>query len=201
MLEVPDAAHDHGHAVLVGGGDDLFVPDRSAGVQRPPSRRPRRPRRARPGTGRRRPRRRRCPRVSSPTSRARMTAMRAESTRFICPAPTPTTWSARGQHDGVGLGVLGDAPGESERRHLGRGGRALRHDPQRGRVEIDEIGVLEQQSADHAPRLVALAPDSPAARTAAGRRGTSSSFAGAPRARPARMPARRGSRAGCRTAP
>ena len=33
------------------------------------------------------------PRVSSPSSRARMTAIRAESTRFIWPAPTPITWS------------------------------------------------------------------------------------------------------------
>src|SRR5262250_84823 len=31
------------------------------------------------------------PAVSRPLARARMTAMRAESTRFICPAPTPTT--------------------------------------------------------------------------------------------------------------
>src|SRR5881296_3167753 len=33
------------------------------------------------------------PAVSSPLSRARITARRAESTRFIWPAPTPTTWS------------------------------------------------------------------------------------------------------------
>ena len=32
------------------------------------------------------------PAVSRPTSRARITAKRAESTRFIWPAPTPTTW-------------------------------------------------------------------------------------------------------------
>ena len=34
------------------------------------------------------------PSVARPSSRARMTARRAESTRFIWPAPTPTTWSA-----------------------------------------------------------------------------------------------------------
>ena len=46
------------------------------------------------------------PSVASPASRARITASCAESTRFIWPAPTPTTWSAVGSTIALDLACL-----------------------------------------------------------------------------------------------
>ena len=60
VLEVAHAGEDHGEPVLVGGGDDLFVLDRAAGLDDRPWRPPWRSRRRRRGTGRRRRRRRPC---------------------------------------------------------------------------------------------------------------------------------------------
>ena len=63
------------------------------------------------------------PVVSSPSSRARMTAMRAESTRFICPAPTPTTWSAVASTIALDLACLATRQAKRSAAQLRLGGR------------------------------------------------------------------------------
>ena len=77
--------------VLVGGGDDLFVLHRAAGLDDGGGPGAARSRRGRRGTGRTR---RRPPPCPSGAARAFRAAKRAASTRLICPAPTPTVCTA-----------------------------------------------------------------------------------------------------------
>ena len=55
--------------------------------------------------------------------------MRAESTRLICPAPTPSGHAVPAEHDGVGLDELGHAPGEQQILQLRVGRAWLRSRP------------------------------------------------------------------------
>jgi hypothetical protein len=94
MAEVPHAGEHHRHAVLVGGGDDLLVAHRAAGLDdrrdavvaalSMPSR-----------NGKKASEAITAPRTSRPACSALMAAMRAELTRLICPAPTPTVCRSR----------------------------------------------------------------------------------------------------------
>jgi hypothetical protein len=59
-----------------------------------------------------------------------MLAMRAESMRLIWPAPTPMRHAVLAEHDGVGLDVLGDLPGEQQVLQLLLRRLLLRHDLQ-----------------------------------------------------------------------
>ena len=101
---------------------DLVVAHRAARLDDGDARPPWPPRRRRRGTGRTRRRRARDP---ASGARAFETAMRTESTRDICPAPTPSVRPPAGEHDGVRLDVLADAPGEVESAQLRRRRRAL----------------------------------------------------------------------------
>ena len=90
---VPEVAHageHHRDAALVGGGDHLVVAHRAARLDHAGWRRHRPPRRGRRGTGRRRRSRPPSRAATGRRSAALMLAMRAESTRLIWPAPTPS---------------------------------------------------------------------------------------------------------------
>ena len=202
VVEVADPADDHRHPVLVGGGDDLVVPDRAARVQRPPSPRPWRPRPGRPGTGRTRRSRRPLPRGrESHFARAHDGDARGVHAVHL-PGPDADHLIRGRQHDGVGLGVLGDAPREPRAppsrprwarawtRRAARTGRGRRRS-----ASWSSRPPITLRASSHARRILGSRARE------AGRCGIASWSVGALRARPRRTPARRGSRAGCRTAP
>ena len=137
VAEMPDAGKYHGDALLVRRGDDFGVAHAAAGLDDRRARRPARRRRGRRGTGRTHRRRRPSPRASSPAFCALIEAMRAESTRLICPAPTPSVLAAAAEHDRVRLHELRDAPREQrDRRARCASGARLRHDLELGRVDV-----------------------------------------------------------------
>ena len=107
MPEVPHAGEDHRQAVLVAGGDDLVVLHRAAGLDD----------RGHAGCAAASTLSRNGKNASDASTRALQrgrapssTAIRTESTRLICPAPTPDHAACRcAQHDRVGLDVLAHA--------------------------------------------------------------------------------------------
>ena len=131
MAEVAAAGEDHGHAVLVAGGDGLVVAPRAAGLDDRGD--------ARgggdvgavaereEGVGGEH-------RALGLARRPCSTAIRTESSRLIWPAPTPTSWPSLGQHDRVRLHRLADPPGEGQRRALGLGRRRV------GSATVPEAG-------------------------------------------------------------
>ena len=129
--EVADAGEHHRDAALVGGGDHFVVAHRAARLDHARRRRRRRRRRGRRGTGRTRRDATTEPGSDRPAFSALIAAMRAESTRLIWPAPTPSVMPSRAEDDRVGLDELGHAPGEQQvvRAAAGVGAR-LRHDLQ-----------------------------------------------------------------------
>ena len=126
VTEVAEAGEDHGDALFVGGRDDFRVAHRAAGLDHrggagfaSTSRPSRNGKKASDATTE--------PGIARPAFSALIAAMRAESTRLIWPAPTPMVWrpSLWQVDDGVGLDVLGDAPGKEHVGNLSlRWGRA-----------------------------------------------------------------------------
>ena len=72
------------------------------------------------------------PASERPAFAALIAAMRAESTRLIWPAPTPSVRPVAAIHDRVGFHELGHAPGEQQVARLLRRRRALGHDLELG---------------------------------------------------------------------
>ena len=130
VLEVAFAGEDHGDAVLVGGGDDLVVAHRAAGLDdcRDARRRPRR--RGRRGTGRtRRWRTRR----RGPDRRPSRPRCAPASTPVLLAGADADGLAVLDQHDGVGRHPRHDPPRQLEVGPLVLGGLRLRSAPSTSR--------------------------------------------------------------------
>ena len=153
MPKMPRAGKDHGDAVLVGGLDHLFVAHRPAGLDH----------RGRAGLdgdeeavgereegvggdhrslgrGSSRP-------AACAASAALRAAMRAESTRLICPAPMPTVARILGVDDRIRFDVLGDAEGEAQVAQFGVARRASGHRLQLHVIDHGVVARLHQEAA------------------------------------------------------
>ena len=106
--------------------------------------------RARPRTGRTRPRR--APRRSRswPCSRALSTAIRTASTRLICPAPIPIVRGRFASTIAFERHVLADRPGEQQVGPASSRGRAARRPASPSRSSAPASRVLDEQAAEHA---------------------------------------------------
>ena len=130
MPEVPHAGEHHRERRLVRGGDHLVVALAAAGLDRPRWR-PARSGRSRPSrNGKKASEAATLPRRSGTVCPRGVVLGLLDgdpraSTRLICPAPMPTVAPSVGEHDGVGLDVLADRPGEQEVAQLLFGGRRV----------------------------------------------------------------------------
>ena len=140
VAEVAFAGEDHGDAVLVRGGDDLFIPDRSSGLDDRHG--PRGYRRIEPITEREIGIRR-ATRSARPVAGRRRAASSVEFHAAHLPGPHPDGSSVLGQHYRVGLHVLGNRPREPQIGPLLLGGLGFRHDLA-DLVSFGSIGRLQQ---------------------------------------------------------
>ena len=152
VLEVTDTAHHQRHIVCISRCDDLVVPDRASRMKRrcgscfgdhvePVAEREEGIRRA-DGAAR----------VEAPVARTHD----GDSSRvdpIHLPRPDADHLVPGAQHDGVGLGVLGHAPGEPERLHLGVGAGQM------SRVDSARIAAIKAENAGLSLRASVVASD------------------------------------------